>query len=379
MLFQSRCHSSISEITKANWDACAASDNPFISYTFLRLMEESGSLGQRTGWLPHHVVFKSDDITEAIVPMYVKLNSFGEYVFDHAWADAFHRSGGEYYPKLQIAVPFSPVPGKRLLRRPLAAITIADIAQSLTTLCRKQEMSSLHITFCIAEEATALRNSGWIERRDIQFHWHNHGYQTFDDFLATLSSSHRKNIRRERRDVLAQDLIFHTLVGNDIKSHHWDAFYKFYLSTIERKWGSAYLTRDFFALLSERLGNQVVLMTAEHNGRLVAGALNLKSNNTLYGRNWGSIGQWPFLHFELCYYRAIDFAIENRLKLVEAGAQGPHKIQRGYLPTQTYSAHWITHEGLSNAVRNYVEQERKVIDENMAMLSELSPYKQRQE
>ena len=370
-----KLHQSISDIAPSDWAACAASDNPFISHEFLKLLEDSGSLGQRTGWFPQHMVMKQANTIGAIIPMYVKHNSYGEFVFDHAWADALARIGGQYYPKLQVAVPFCPVPGPRLLVHPQSSISIADIAKSLSTICREQAMSSVHITFCTTQEASELQNAGWIQRRDIQFHWHNHDYKQFDDFLGSLSSSHRKNIRRERRDVLAAGLTFHTLTGDDIKPHHWDAFYKFYLTTIERKWGSAYLTREFFGLLSERLGNQVVLMLAQHDGRLVAGALNLKSSTRLYGRNWGCIGDWPFLHFELCYYRAIDYAIEHGLKVVEAGAQGTHKIQRGYLPTPTYSAHWIAHDGLSKAVRHFVAQESVAIDEHMATLSGLAPFK----
>jgi predicted N-acyltransferase len=338
-------------------------------------MEDSGSLGQRTGWLAQHAIIKDDEAIAAIIPMYIKQNSYGEYVFDHAWADALARIGGNYYPKLQIAVPFSPVSGPRLLRGPDSTITITDLANTLTNLCRTQNMSSIHVTFCLAEEASALQHAGWIERHDIQFHWHNHGYKAFDDFLTTLSSSHRKNIRRERRDVLAAGLTFYTLSGDDIKSRHWDAFYEFYLTTLERKWGSAYLTRDFFTLLSQRMGNQVVLMLAEHDGRYVAGALNLRSSTRLYGRNWGCIGNWPFLHFELCYYRAIDYAIEHGLKVVEAGAQGTHKIQRGYVPTTTYSAHWIAHDGLSKAVRHFVDNERIAVDEHMAALETRTPFK----
>ncbi|MBY0427996.1 MAG: GNAT family N-acetyltransferase, partial [Alphaproteobacteria bacterium] len=251
-------YKSIADITADDWQACAASDNPFISHAFLKCMEDSGSLGKRTGWHPQHMVMKEGNTIGAIVPMYAKDNSFGEYVFDHAWADALLRIGGQYYPKLQVAVPFSPVPGPRLLRAPHCALTIADIANTLTTICRNEAMSSVHITFCSGEEAAALHGAGWIERRDMQFHWYNQNYSNFDGFLAGLSSSHRKNIRRERRDVLAHGLTFHTLVGDNIKPHHWDAFYDFYLATIERKWGSAYLTREFFALLSQRLGNQVV-------------------------------------------------------------------------------------------------------------------------
>ena len=300
-------------------------------------------------------------------------HSYGEYVFDHGWAHAFERAGGDYYPKLQVAVPFSPVPGPRLLVRP--GIAPEAMGQALVQACQELDLSSVHATFCTETEWDALGRGGWLLRQGKQFHWENHGYADFDGFLAALNSRKRKSIKRERRDANNAGLTFLTLQGAAIEPRHWDAFFRFYTTTVDRKWGSAYLTRSFFPLLSERLGDRVVLMMAEHEGKLVAGALNLMGDDALYGRNWGCRGDWPFLHFELCYYRAIDFAIAHGLKRVEAGAQGEHKIQRGYLPKPTYSAHWIAHAGLRAAVSGFLDQERRAIAREMAMLEESSPFK----
>lgn len=369
-------HSRIQDIPEQDWDACAGSDNPFINHAFLSILEESGSTGPETGWLPQHVSLRTPQgQIAAVVPLYVKLHSYGEYVFDQTWAEAFERVGGAYYPKLQNSVPFSPVPGPRLLRHPAFTLTYESMGEALTNLCRQLKMSSFHVTFCTEPEWTALGRAGWLQRLGVQFHWHNKGYTSFEDFLASLSSGHRKSIRRERRDIQKSGLVFHTLSGSSIETRHWDAFYTFYLATTERKWGSAYLTRDFFTRLSERLGDKVILMMAEHEDRLVAGALNLVGRDTLYGRNWGCVGHWPFLHFELCYYRALDYAIEKGLKYVEAGAQGTHKIQRGYLPEPTYSAHWIAHQGFSEAVKSFLDEERKRVQSDMDDLGQLAPFK----
>jgi predicted N-acyltransferase len=370
-------HNHIADIPAKDWDACNVSANPFISHGFLSSLEDSGSTRPETGWLPQHLSFRHPDgQIEAVVPAYVKTHSYGEYVFDHAWADAFTRAGGSYYPKLQIAVPFSPVSGPRLLRHPQSKLSIGDIGSVIQNVTTKLDMSSAHITFCEKDEWEGLGQAGWLQRLGIQFHWQNNNYKTFDDFLGALTSSHRKSIRRERRDANAAGLIFKTLRGADIKAQHWDAFYQFYLSTIDRKWGAAYLTREFFNLLAQRLADKIILIMAFQEDTPVAGALNLLGNDTLYGRNWGCIGQWPFLHFELCYYRALDFAIENGLKRVEAGAQGEHKVQRGYLPQLTYSAHTITHQGLANAVSRFLEDERKAILADMKSYAEYSPFRQ---
>jgi predicted N-acyltransferase len=369
-------HARIAELAAADWDACAGAGNPFVSHEFLSAMEDSGSANSRTGWLPQHAVLRRDGgEVVGVVPMYAKSHSYGEYVFDHGWANALERAGGNYYPKLQAAVPFSPVPGPRLLRRPGCGVPVAAMANALEQACQSHGLSSVHVSFCTEDEWNGLGDAGWLRRIGMQFHWENEGYTDFEDFLAALSSRKRKVLRRERRDANAAGLTFHALSGAEITERHWDAFYAFYRSTVDRKWGSAYLTRAFFSLLGERLGNRVVLMYAEKAGKPVAGALNLAGDEALYGRNWGCRGDWPFLHFELCYYRAIDWAIAHGLKRVEAGAQGRHKIQRGYMPQPTYSAHWITHTGLRRAVANFVAEERAGIECEMAALAEQSPFR----
>jgi predicted N-acyltransferase len=373
-------HPAIAAIAAADWDACAGADNPFVSHAFLSAVEESGSANARTGWLPQHAVLRNAaGRVVAAAPMYAKSHSYGEYVFDHGWANAFDRAGGEYYPKLQVAVPFSPVPGPRLLVRPDGGVSGAELAAALAQACGQMKLSSVHVTFCTQPDWTTLGEAGWLQRLGTQFHWENAGYANFDDFLAALSSRKRKTLRRERRDANAAGLEFVALRGGDITRQHWAAFFEFYQSTVDRKWGSAYLTKSFFPLLSERLGDAVVLMLALRAGKPVAGALNLMGREALYGRNWGCTGDWPFLHFELCYYRAIDFAIAHGLKRVEAGAQGEHKIQRGYLPRPTYSAHYIAHGGLRRAIAEFLEVERLEKLEQMAALSEFSPFRHEDE
>ncbi len=370
-------HGSIHEIEPAAWDACAGPDNPFVSHAFLSAVEDSGSAGARTGWLPRHAALRdAGGVLLACAPMYAKGHSYGEYVFDHGWARAFEQAGGDYYPKLQVASPFSPVSGPRLLVRPESGLGRDVLAGALAQACAEMKLSSVHVTFCTAAEYEDLGHAGWLQRLGVQYHWHNDGYASFDDFLGALSSRKRKSLKRERRDANAAGLVFHTLQGSQIERSHWRAFYRFYESTVDRKWGSAYLTEKFFPLLSERLGDRVVLMLAEHKGKLVAGALNLAGTDTLYGRNWGCLGDFPFLHFELCYYRAIDFAIANGLKTVEAGAQGEHKIQRGYLPSLTYSAHFIANTGLRRAIGEHLARERPAVEAEMVSLMELSPFKQ---
>jgi predicted N-acyltransferase len=369
-------HKAIAEVAAADWDACAGADNPFVSHAFLSAVEDSGSANARTGWLPQHAVLTDEQgRVVAAAPMYAKSHSYGEYVFDHGWANALERAGGDYYPKLQVAVPFSPVPGPRLLVRPGSGLPQAALAGALVQACQQLGTSSVHATFCTEAEWQTLGKAGWLQRIGVQFHWHNRGYASFDDFLGALSSRKRKVLRRERRDANACGLEFVALRGPEIGRAQWDAFYDFYQSTVDRKWGSAYLTREFFTLLGQRLGERVVLMLALRGGEPVAGALNLAGADTLYGRNWGCRGDWPFLHFELCYYRAIDFAIEHGLARVEAGAQGEHKIQRGYLPCPTWSAHWIAHSGLRRAVADFLVEERREKLEQMEQLAALSPYR----
>jgi hypothetical protein len=368
-------HKSIGEVSAADWDACAGEGNPFVSHAFLACVEESGSANARTGWLPQHAVLRdAGGRVMACAPMYAKSHSYGEYVFDHGWAHALERAGGRYYPKLQVAVPFSPVPGPRLLMRD--GVPAGVMAQALEQACAELGTSGVHATFCTQAEYAALGEAGWLQRLGMQFHWYNAGYASFDDFLAALASRKRKVIRRERRDAQGSGLEFVTLRGSEISKRDWAAFHGFYTSTVDRKWGSAYLTERFFPLLGERLGDSVVLMMARHGREWVAGALNLAGREALYGRNWGCRGEWPFLHFELCYYRAIDFAIEHGLSRVEAGAQGEHKIQRGYVPSETYSAHWIAHPGLRRAVADFLVEERAEKQAQMAALADYAPFRE---
>ena len=366
------------EIDAAEWDACAGADNPFLSHAFLEALESSGSATAESGWLPQHLAL--EDAAGRLlgaVPLYLKSHSYGEYIFDWGWASAYERAGGRYYPKLQCAVPFTPVTGPRLLLRPDAPEAARDtLIAAMLALARRHKVSSLHVTFPTESEWRHLGDAGFLQRVNQQFHWQNEGYQSFDDFLAALNSRKRKQIRRERRDALAGGIEIETLTGAAIKPVHWDAFFRFYRSTSDRKWGEAYLTRGFFELLGERMAERVVLIMAKKSGRYVAGALNLIGSDTLYGRNWGCLGDFPFLHFEACYYRAIDFAIERGLTRVEAGAQGPHKIQRGYLPKPVYGAHWIRDPGFARAIADFLDRERRALTSEMEQLEEnLSPFR----
>lgn len=359
------------------WDECAGPDNPFVRHAFLLALEESGSTGRKTGWLPRHLAFRTQSgRLAAAVPAYVKTHSYGEYVFDHAWANAYERAGGRYYPKLQVAVPFTPATGPRLLLRPGSPPgTTRALASGLEQVAERLGVSSVHVTFPTEPEWRDLGEAGWLLRLGHQYHWENRGYASFGDFLADLSSRKRKSIRKERDAVAASGIRLETLSGADIRPAHWDAFYRFYRDTVDRKWGSAYLTRDFFHLLGERLGESVVLVTAAQDGRMVAGALNLQGTDALYGRNWGADGEYRHLHFEACYYRAIDHAIAKGLRRVEAGAQGEHKISRGYLPVPTYSAHWIADPALRSAVADFLERERPLVRHQIEALMEESPFR----
>ncbi len=370
-------HRAIAEVAREDWDACAGTANPFVSHAFLAALEESGSATARSGWLPQHAVLRdAAGQVVACAPCYAKSHSQGEYVFDYAWANALESAGGDYYPKLQICVPFSPVPGPRLLTRPGSGVPVAALAQGLVQACQGLRLSSVHATFCQEAEWQALGDAGWLQRLGMQFHWENRGYGSFEDFLGALSSRKRKAIKRERRDAAASGFVLRTLRGHEITPRHWQAFHRFYRATTDKKWGrSAYLTPRFWPLLGEVLGDRVVLMMAERDGEPVAGALNLLGEEALFGRNWGAVVDAPFLHFELCYYRAIDFAIEHGLARVEAGAQGEHKIQRGYLPRPTYSAHWIAHAGLRRGVADFLARERPAMRQEMAALAEYSPYR----
>lgn len=367
----------LAEVPAESWDACAGSDNPFLSHAFLEALEASGSATARTGWLPQHLLVEdSSGRLVAAAPLYLKSHSYGEYVFDWGWAEAYLRAGGRYYPKLQCAVPFTPVPGPRLLVRPDAPEgTEAALVEMLVEVARRSGVSSLHVTFPTEAQWRALGAAGFLQRQGQQFHWTNRGYRDFEDFLDALSSRKRKQVRRERRDALAGGISVRVLTGKEITTRHWDAFFRFYRATSDRKWGDPYLTRRFFDLLGERLSDRVALVMAEKDGALVAGALNLIGREALYGRNWGCLGDFPFLHFECCYYQAIEFAIARGLARVEAGAQGPHKIQRGYLPVPTYSAHWIADPALERAIADFLRRETRSVERERAELAQLSPYR----
>lgn len=370
----------IAEIGQASWDGCAAhSGNPFVSYDFLDILEQSGCAVERAGWGPQHLSIADEaGGVGAVMPLYLKSHSQGEYIFDHAWADAYERAGGHYYPKLLSAAPFTPATGRRLLVRPdVPAQEGYDLLLGgALTLCERMGISSVHVNFPTQEEWAWLGDQGLAQRQGQQYHWFNRGYGGFDDFLADLSSGRRKTIRRERRDAQA-GLEIVRLTGADLTEDAWDAFYGFYMDTGSRKWGQPYLNRLFFSLLGERMADRVLLIMARRNGRWIAGALNLIGADALYGRNWGCVEDVPFLHFELCYYQAIEWAIGAGLARVEAGAQGQHKIARGYLPTPVYSAHYIADPALRGPVEDFVAREKAAVDGEMEWLSEeYSPFRQ---
>jgi predicted N-acyltransferase len=367
----------IDEIDAALWDRCAGPDNPFLGHAFLNALEVSGSATAKTGWLPQHLIAEDGEgRVLGVVPMYLKSHSYGEYVFDHGWADAYRRAGGHYYPKLQVAVPFTPVPGARLLLAPDADPSVADmLIAGLVEVADRRDVSSVHVTFAREAEWQRLGEAGFLQRQGFQFHWANQGYATFDGFLEALASRKRKAIRKERREALASGLTIDRLTGAAITERHWDAFFRFYMSTSDRKWGQAYLNRAFFSEIARTLADRVMLVMVERNGKLIAGALNLIGSDSLYGRNWGAIEHHPFLHFEVCYYQAIEFAIERKLGRVEAGAQGEHKLQRGYLPTATYSAHWIRDPSLRRAIADYLTRERAYVREQIDGLAQEGPFK----
>jgi predicted N-acyltransferase len=374
-------HRSIAEIGREAWDACASSPdygaNPFTSYDFLHALEESGCVAPDQGWAPQHLsVSGQDGEVAGVMPLYLKGHSQGEYVFDHAWAGAYARAGGQYYPKLQCAVPFTPATGPRLIARPQVREQAQDVLiGGALQLCRNLRASSLHVTFPTEPEWRRLGEAGMLLRQDQQYHWENAGYGGFDDFLAALSSSRRKTIRRERREA-QEGVEIAALSGADLREEHWDAFFGFYMDTGSRKWGRPYLNRRFFSLIGEAMADKILLVMARRDGRWIAGALNLIGADTLYGRNWGAVEHRPFLHFELCYYQAIEQAIARGLSRVEAGAQGEHKIARGYLPSPVYSAHYIADPALRDPVARYLEQEREAVAAEMAMLeAEYSPFK----
>lgn len=371
----------LAEVERGAWDACAGGDNPFVSYAFLSCLEDSGSIAPETGWAARHIVIKDGDgDVLAVAPTYLKSHSMGEYVFDQGWAEAYTRAGGNYYPKLLTAVPFTPATGPRLLvnnDRPdgLKRQLKRQLAATLAGLVDDAGLSSAHVNFVTDLDAHVLHEAGFVPRAGMQYHWNNNNYATFDDFLGELSSRKRKALKKERRQVSETDLTIEHLSGDAITDAHWDAMYGFYMDTGQRKWGRPYLNRACFRLLGERMAERVLLIVARRGEDIIAGALNLIGSDALYGRYWGCSEDVPFLHFELCYHQAVEAAIERGLARVEAGAQGEHKIARGYLPTLTHSAHYIAHAGLKDAVANFAQNERRAIEQEFALLMEETPYR----
>jgi predicted N-acyltransferase len=371
---------SASEIDAKVWNGLAAATdphaNPFLDHAFFVAAEESGSATRRTGWQPRHLLLSDGDTAVALVPMYEKAHSQGEYVFDHGWANAFEQAGGRYYPKLQSAVPFTPVTAPKLLTATADPALKQALLTAAATFAEQRDISSVHATFVPEAEATLAAAADWLVRTDTQYHWHNAGFGSFDDYLQTMSSRHRKVTRRERREAV-EGLTIRWLTGADLTEAVWDAFFEFYQDTGSRKWGRPYLNRRFFSMLGAAMADRVVLMFAYEGTRPIAGTLSLLGKDTLYGRYWGATENIPFLHFELCYYQAIDFAIAHKLQVVEAGAQGEHKLARGYAPTTTRSVHWIGHPGLRDAVDRFLRQERAAVTREQEHLGAYTPFKHR--
>ncbi|KAK7376397.1 hypothetical protein VNO78_34682 [Psophocarpus tetragonolobus] len=381
--------SSISEVPGSQWDACAVDAsggadkfNPFLSHAFLSTLEHSASAVRETGWIPHHIVARAqpDNNILAVLPLYLKTHSYGEFVFDHSWANAYHSYGYNYYPKLQSCVPFTPVTGPRILLRntPFRDQIFDILVSAIKDLTATSQLSSLHVTFPSENECHKLTQKGFLPRIGMQYHWKNRNYKNFDDFLMDMKQSKRKNIRQERKKISAQNLIMKRLRGYEIKARHWDSFYTFYRNTTDNKWGTPHLTREFFHELGSKMGDNVLLVVAEEGDELVAGALNLIGGDTLFGRLWGCQPRsyYPSLHFEACYYQAIEAAIELNLKTVEAGAQGEHKIQRGYLPVTTYSCHYLIDEEFREAIQDFLIREAAQVKVVMKLLQESGPFKE---
>ena len=375
---------SLSQIAAEDWDACACPEtrdggraiDPFTTYRFLSALEQSGSVGPGTGWQPQYLTAYRDEALIACAPLYAKNHSQGEYIFDHNWAHAYEQAGGRYYPKLQIAVPFTPATGRRLLVRPgYEAIGQSALVQGAVQLAADNQVSSLHVTFCTPQEAEIGAEMGLMSRVSQQFHWTNRDYRDFDGFLADLSSRKRKNIRKERAQAQGFGGEITSYTGADIQPAHWDAFWAFYQDTGARKWGTPYLTRDFFSIIHDTMADDLHLILAERNGVPVAGALNFIGREVLFGRYWGCLEHHPCLHFEMCYYQAIDFAIAQGLARVEAGAQGEHKLARGYLPVETHSLHWLGDPGFAEAVARYLEAERAAVADEVEVLTSYGPFR----
>ncbi|MEX0280780.1 MAG: GNAT family N-acetyltransferase [Arenibacterium sp.] len=378
---------SLSTVEPSDWDACACPEtsdggrpvDPFTTYRFLKALEDSGSVGSGSGWQPQYMVAYRDGRVIGCAPMYLKFHSQGEYIFDHNWAHAYERAGGRYYPKLQIAVPFTPATGRRFLLRPgEESFALPALVQGAVQLASDNDLSSFHATFCTKSEAEQGEEMGLMVRTTQQFHWEDDGYGDFDGFLASLSSRKRKNIRKERAQANAFGGEIRAYSGDNLKPEHWDAFWRFYQDTGARKWGSPYLSRQFFDIAQETLREDIALILAERDGVPIAGALNFIGRETLFGRYWGCVEHHPFLHFELCYYRAIDFALAHGQTRVEAGAQGEHKLARGYLPTRTHSLHWFPDPGFGDAVARYLDAERQAINEEIEILTDYGPFRKAQ-
>lgn len=371
--------------TRGEWDILSGSQetcenqyNPFISYDFLSALEESGCVGGRSGWQPHHLRLESaEGVLVGAIPCYAKSHSQGEYVFDHGWADAFERAGGRYYPKLQSAVPFTPATGPRLLaaRGSDAGAVKAELTEALRMVTERLGVSSAHVSFLPQDDVALMEAAGFLHRTDQQFHFFNEGFSGYDDFLATLASRKRKALKKERREALADGISIDWLTGSDLTERVWDDFFTFYMDTGSRKWGRPYLNRQFFSLIGERMADDILLVMAKRNGRYVAGAINFIGSDTLFGRNWGCIEDHPFLHFEVCYHQAIDFAIANKIRVVEAGAQGEHKLARGYQPVTTHSMHYIANPSFRRAVADYLRRERQEVELMGDYLAEHTPFR----
>ncbi len=373
-----RVAGALRDVPAAEWDACAGDDNPFVSHAFLEALEASGCVRANTGWAPYHLLVQDDDERLlGCVPLYLKGHSQGEFIFDYGWADAYERAGGKYYPKLLSAVPFTPVTGPRLMVRPgIDRAAMHDqLTAGLVAVARQLDVSTVHVNFAPEDEWRHMGAFGLLQRTDQQFHWLNDGYETFDDFLASLSSRKRKNIRRERQAIVEAGLEIEIISGPDITEEHWEHFYRFYMDTGSRKWGRPYLNLQFFKMLGERMADRVALVMCRREGQWIAGALNLMGSDCLYGRYWGCVEDHRFLHFEVCYYQAIEHAIRLGMDRVEAGAQGPHKIARGYRPVHVYSAHWIAEKRFRDAVEDYLQHERREVDDNIEYLAEFAPFR----
>lgn len=365
-------HSAIAEIPSDVWDRLG-DGNPFTTHRFLDALEKSGSVGPGTGWQPLHLTIERDGLILGAAPLYAKSHSQGEYIFDHAWAQAYMRAGGAYYPKLQCAVPFTPATGNRLLS-PDPEVRRALLA-GMTQLAERGGASGVHVTFCTEEEAELGAEAGFLPRVTQQFHWYNRGYASYDEFLAALSSRKRKALRKERQRAQVFGGGIRRLQGDDLRPEHWDAFWVFYQDTGSRKWGQPYLTREFFDLVHQTMRDDVLLVLAERDGRPIAGALNFLGESAVYGRYWGCVEDHAFLHFELCYHQAIDYAIEHGIERVEAGAQGEHKLARGYLPAPVHSLHWVSDPGFMGALAQYLDQERSAVDDEIEILTDWGPFR----